>query len=420
MSGVDKKYPGLFYDKGGMVFNVKHPDFGAKGDGTTDDYTAIQSALNYAGASGRGGIVYLPSGEYKINTGLVMQGLSLENMRVGPCVTLMGDHQNTSFLKAGSSNITLIDHAGPSSVKSLGLNGDGLSNVIGIDMNSNARISDLYIYGCSVGLDYVGNSLTSVGVFYSKVDGLFIDSCGIGIRKQTTGGGVNWVNSNQVFNAQIRGCTSQAVLIDGADGNSFHALDIETNAQGLRILNGQGTRVYGNWFEKNPNPITNGLYNLHIAYTFKTAGSIIQANGLLSFCAQINTTGSITSGTPTLTVASATNFERGKVILVTGAGAAGADLYSEVIGVSGTTITLADNAGTTVAGVVVRGPKFLSTCPTEIRTEQYGYQFGTAIIQDLLTFNFKPDIAGSKGGNVALGNIIDTLEARGTWTDSTT
>lgn len=35
-------------DKGGAVFNVKHPDFGAVGDGTTDDTTAIESAISAA------------------------------------------------------------------------------------------------------------------------------------------------------------------------------------------------------------------------------------------------------------------------------------------------------------------------------------------------------------------------------------
>jgi hypothetical protein len=45
------------------VFNVKN--YGAKGDGTTDDTTAIQNAINAAGAAG-GGIVYFPIATYKV------------------------------------------------------------------------------------------------------------------------------------------------------------------------------------------------------------------------------------------------------------------------------------------------------------------------------------------------------------------
>jgi polygalacturonase len=49
--------------KGDIVQNVK--DYGAIGDGTTDDKTAIQAAIDAANAAG-GGIVYLPTGVYNI------------------------------------------------------------------------------------------------------------------------------------------------------------------------------------------------------------------------------------------------------------------------------------------------------------------------------------------------------------------
>ncbi len=47
------------------VFNVK--DYGATGDGDTDDLSAVNSALAAAEANG-GGIVYLPAGEYNITS----------------------------------------------------------------------------------------------------------------------------------------------------------------------------------------------------------------------------------------------------------------------------------------------------------------------------------------------------------------
>ena len=49
------------------IYDVK--DYGAVGDGETDDTAAIQSALNEAGAA-RGGIVFLPTGNYLIKTHL--------------------------------------------------------------------------------------------------------------------------------------------------------------------------------------------------------------------------------------------------------------------------------------------------------------------------------------------------------------
>jgi len=48
---------------------VSVKDFGAIGDGTTNDYNAIQNAIYYA--QDNNGCVYFPSGNYKVNTGLV-------------------------------------------------------------------------------------------------------------------------------------------------------------------------------------------------------------------------------------------------------------------------------------------------------------------------------------------------------------
>lgn len=51
------------------IINVK--DYGAKGNGTTNDSAAIQSAINAAATLG-GRVVYFPAGTYKINTGIKM------------------------------------------------------------------------------------------------------------------------------------------------------------------------------------------------------------------------------------------------------------------------------------------------------------------------------------------------------------
>ena len=51
--------------------NARNPPFGAVGNGTNDDTAAIQSALNSASANG-GGIVFLPRGNYLINSSLVV------------------------------------------------------------------------------------------------------------------------------------------------------------------------------------------------------------------------------------------------------------------------------------------------------------------------------------------------------------
>lgn len=71
MAGIDEKFPGLFYDKGGAILNVMHPDFGAVGNGTTDDTEAIQLAFDAAGA---GDSVFFPkpSSYYKLIDSLTL------------------------------------------------------------------------------------------------------------------------------------------------------------------------------------------------------------------------------------------------------------------------------------------------------------------------------------------------------------
>src|ERR1051325_568654 len=52
--------------KVGDVVSVK--DFGAVGDGTTDDTTAVQAAIISFGTAPACGTVYIPRGTYKITT----------------------------------------------------------------------------------------------------------------------------------------------------------------------------------------------------------------------------------------------------------------------------------------------------------------------------------------------------------------
>ncbi len=59
-------YIGQFFDKGGTVFNVVHPDFGATGDGATDDGPAWNLAVTNMPANG--GTIQVPAGTYELTT----------------------------------------------------------------------------------------------------------------------------------------------------------------------------------------------------------------------------------------------------------------------------------------------------------------------------------------------------------------
>lgn len=96
---------------GDVIFNVK--EYGALGDGYTDDRNAIQETLNIAHASG-GGIVYLPKGIYRISNYLQVKA----NTKV-----MMDD--NAVIQRAGSFYRMILNGVEGQSDYSYGYDGDG-------------------------------------------------------------------------------------------------------------------------------------------------------------------------------------------------------------------------------------------------------------------------------------------------------
>lgn len=98
-------------DNAGQVFNVKAS--GAKGDGSTDDTTAIQAAITAAWAS-PGGRVFFPPGNYIVSSMLTVPGAGFSSTRgfsmegCGPEISRINYNSAsapTAILQVGSSNI---------------------------------------------------------------------------------------------------------------------------------------------------------------------------------------------------------------------------------------------------------------------------------------------------------------------------
>jgi len=83
-------------------------------------------------------------------------------------------------------------------------------------------------------------------------------------------------------------------------------------------------------------------------------------------------TGSITTGTPTLTgVTNVTDLGVGDIVTIAGAGASGTALTSTILTISGTTVTLTDNASTTVTTAAITRTSFnnLNSLSSTLRVE---------------------------------------------------
>jgi Ca2+-binding RTX toxin-like protein len=85
-----------------MIFNVQ--DFGAKGDGITDDTAAIQSAIDAAAAAG-GGQVYVPTGTYIVTAG---EEPSDGCLMLKSNVSMMGDGMGATTIKVADGSDTKI------------------------------------------------------------------------------------------------------------------------------------------------------------------------------------------------------------------------------------------------------------------------------------------------------------------------
>jgi len=101
---------------------------GAIGDGTTDDTTAIQNAIDAAGAAG-GGVVYLPKGNYRFTTGLIISNDD---------VALVGDGRSATYLEyedPDGTGTAITITGGMYRISDLAINSyDGDSN-LAIDLN---------------------------------------------------------------------------------------------------------------------------------------------------------------------------------------------------------------------------------------------------------------------------------------------
>lgn len=246
------------------VYNVA--GYGAAGDGTTDDTTAIQDAIDAAEAA-NGGTVYFPPGVYQttgiavteVGVHLVGSGMGEVNSNpeqgatilraeagmVGPLVTINGDFCGVRDMMLDGADIgtacLLIDGASRVVcerlfVRDAGTDGIIVGDTAGSHVN---KFDNIYIISCaSRGMCFRLNA------YDTQVSNIWIGQCG--------GSGVRADSGAQFFtNLHVWGCTSHGVEVR-SNANRFANVYMETNGgSGFDFFNAKYNTVVGGVLRAN-------------------------------------------------------------------------------------------------------------------------------------------------------------------------
>lgn len=98
--------------RGGLRDPISVKSYGATGDGSTDDSTAIQAAITAANAINTGVTVYLPNGTYRINTGIVLASTRVNFVGQSQAGTVLQYHgSGTALDVTADGSVRLEDFA---------------------------------------------------------------------------------------------------------------------------------------------------------------------------------------------------------------------------------------------------------------------------------------------------------------------
>ncbi len=212
-------------------------DYGAVGDGLTDDTAHLQAAINAAIASHSGLYIEPPAVAYRTTGTLTVSavsGIHIEGLGL-PHIRYEGDPNKT---------VLALDNVDQSAFRNIWIDANDVNDCNGVTVTGTVSSSQrvtfdrLYVHGAkSRGVDIVQGAFT---VDFMSFRDCRIDDCQVGLRIKDGGYQTSW------HNGDFTDCNGFAVLVETGQ---LHAYDVTFSGSGIADVNlsddGSQILVYG-------------------------------------------------------------------------------------------------------------------------------------------------------------------------------
>jgi hypothetical protein len=239
-------------DKLAQTVSVK--DFGAIGDGVTDDYIAIVAAINSLPAAG--GKLFFPTGAYLHNTKITIAknvyitgcGNSIQSSTTGPTELIKGAGIAGNGIELTADGITIehLNYRG-----AVGNSGDGFVLLGGRQTLRDVSVFTMGQDGIRIGRDGAGGNqnLWCLINIRSKSNG----RNGLRIEDKISPLAASDCNAGSLLHADIQSNTGDGVYVGNTGLNTFVGLVCQSNGGYGALLDANATfnSFYGGDFEAN-------------------------------------------------------------------------------------------------------------------------------------------------------------------------
>lgn len=250
----------------GLVVNAKASPYGALGDGSTDDYTALQAALNAIPSSG--GTLFIPAGNYIVGTTL--------EIPVDRPVKIVGAGMKSTRIKLkNAANTVVMDFAG--AVPASYTNPDNFDylTISDLTIDGNKANNTTGTYGLVISFaDYF--VLDRISVINCKSQGARLLNCDEGtiLNSFFT---VNGSGGGQDGGIRLSSGTHDIAIIGcGIESNTGAGLSCGALAESSII----GNNFWSNTFDMDLNAVVNCVVAGNVCEAATSHGILLQATAV--------------------------------------------------------------------------------------------------------------------------------------------